>query len=310
MTAQIDILLATYNSADFLAQTIDSVLQQDSTDWRLLISDGGSTDATLEIVDQYAKQQPEKIILIPSESPLSARENFSALLDKSSSDYVMFCDHDDIWLPGKISKTQAAMQQAQQQYGPQTPLLVFTDSKVADQNCNILSNSNLSYQNLNPERLNLNQLLLQNVPSGCTMMINRALVDLSRPIPPQAAMHDHWVSLVAAAFGKIIFLDEPTLLYRQHDDNYYGASNYGWGHFYRRYRQGTGAARERLRQYIDQAETFYDRYAQSLQPQYRQMLAELSQWHQLSWLGRRRLLLKHRILKTGFRRNLGLFLIV
>jgi len=310
MTAQIDILLATYNSADFLAQTMDSVLQQDSTDWRLLISDGGSTDATLEIVDQYAKQQPEKIILIPSESPLSARENFSALLDKSSSDYVMFCDHDDIWLPGKISKTQAAMQQAQQQYGPQTPLLVFTDSKVADQNCNILSNSNLSYQNLNPERLNLNQLLLQNVPSGCTMMINRALVDLSRPIPPQAAMHDHWVSLVAAAFGKIIFLDEPTLLYRQHDDNYYGASNYGWGHFYRRYRQGTGAARERLRQYIDQAETFYDRYAQSLQPQYRQMLAELSQWHQLSWLGRRRLLLKHRILKTGFRRNLGLFLIV
>ncbi|RKY06953.1 MAG: glycosyltransferase family 2 protein, partial [Planctomycetota bacterium] len=309
MTAQIDILLATYNSADFLAQTMDSVLQQDSTDWRLLISDGGSTDATLEIVDQYAKQQPEKIILIPSESPLSARENFSALLDKSSSDYVMFCDHDDIWLPGKISKTQAAMQQAQQQYGPQTPLLVFTDSKVADQNCNILSNSNLSYQNLNPERLNLNQLLLQNVPSGCTMMINRALVDLSRPIPPQAAMHDHWVSLVAAAFGKIIFLDEPTLLYRQHDDNYYGASNYGWGHFYRRYRQGTGAARERLRQYIDQAETFYDRYAQSLQPQYRQMLAELSQWHQLSWLGRRRLLLKHRILKTGFRRNLGLFLI-
>ena len=310
MTAQIDILLATYNSADFLAQTIDSVLQQDSTDWRLLISDGGSTDATLEIVDQYAKQQPEKIILIPSESPLSARENFSALLDKSSSDYVMFCDHDDIWLPGKISKTQAAMKHAQQQYGPQTPLLVFTDSKVADQNCNILSNSNLSYQNLNPERLNLNQLLLQNVPSGCTMMINRALVDLSRPIPPQAAMHDHWVSLVAAAFGKIIFLDEPTLLYRQHDDNYYGASNYGWGHFYRRYRQGTGAARERLRQYIDQAETFYDRYAQSLQPQYRQMLAELSQWHQLSWLGRRRLLLKHRILKTGFRRNLGLFLIV
>jgi len=310
MTAQIDILLATYNSADFLAQTIDSVLQQDSTDWRLLISDGGSTDATLEIVDQYAKQQPEKIILIPSESPLSARENFSALLDKSSSDYVMFCDHDDIWLPSKISQTWAAMKHAQQQYGPQTPLLVFTDSKVADQNCNILSNSNLSYQNLNSERLNLNQLLLQNVPSGCTMMINRALVDLSRPIPPQAAMHDHWVSLVAAAFGKIIFLDEPTLLYRQHDDNYYGASNYGWGHFYRRYRQGTGAARERLRQYIDQAETFYDRYAQSLQPQYRQMLAELSQWHQLSWLGRRRLLLKHRILKTGFRRNLGLFLIV
>jgi len=309
MTARIDILLATYNSANFLAQTIDSVLQQDRRDWRLLICDGGSTDATLEIVDQYAKQQPEKISLIPSKGPLSARENFSGLLDQSCSGYVMFCDHDDIWLSGKISQTWAAMKQAQQQYGSQTPLLVFTDQRVVDANCNIISNSSLKYQNLDPKRISLNHLLLQNVPSGCTMMMNRPLVDLCRPIPAQAAMHDHWVSLVAAAFGRVIFLDEPTMLYRQHDSNYYGAPKYGWGHFYRRYKQGIDTARDRLCQYIDQAAAFYDRYAQSLQPQHRQMLSELSQWHQLSWLGRRRLLLKHRILKTGFRRNLGLFLI-
>ncbi len=310
MTARIDILLATYNSADFLAQTIDSVLQQDWTDWRLLICDGGSTDATVGTIEKYIRRHPEKITSIPSESPLSARENFSALLDASSADYVMFCDHDDIWLPGKISKTWAVMKQAEQKYGPQTPLLIFTDSKVVDADCNILSDSSLKYQNLDPKRISLNHLLLQNVPSGCTMMMNRTLIDLCRPIPPQAAMHDHWVTLTAAAFGKIIFLDEPTMLYRQHGRNYYGASCYGWDHFYCRYRQGIGVARDRLHQYIDQAAFFYDRYAQSLQPQHRQMLADLAQWHQLSWLARRKLLLKHRIFKTGFRRNIGLFLIV
>ena len=310
MTARINILLATFNSSAYLKETIDSILQQDCTDWRLLISDGRSTDTTLETIEQYTRQYPDKIISVPSERPLSVCENFSLLLDKSSSDYVMFCDHDDIWLPGKISKTFVAMKQAEQQHDTQIPLLVFTDMKVADENLKILCDSNLKYQNLNPQQIVLNRLLLQNVSSGCTMMMNRCLVDLCKPIPPQAAMHDHWVSLTAAAFGKIIFLAEPTMLYRQHSRNYYGASRYGWQHFLHRYKQGIGAAKDRLHQYVDQAVAFHDRHAQSLQPQHRQMLAEFSQWSQLSWLGRRKLLLKYGILKTGFRRNLGMFLIV
>jgi glycosyltransferase involved in cell wall biosynthesis len=310
MTAQIDILLATYNSSAYLSETIDSVLEQDYTDWKLLISDGGSTDLTIEIIEQYAQKHPEKIIVMPATKPLSVCENFSRLLEQSESDDVMFCDHDDVWLPDKISKTMDAMEQAEQQYGEETPMLVFTDMKVTDEKLRILSDSNLNYQNLNPQCLSLNRLLLQNVSSGCTMMMNRSLVELSRPIPPEAAMHDHWVSLTAAAFGKIVFLDKPTLLYRQHDNNYYGATNYGWGHFYRRYKQGIEAARGGLDLYVDQAVMFYGRHAQSLQPHYRQMFEELLQWHQVSWLGRRRILLKHRIFKTGFRRNLGMFLIV
>lgn len=309
MPPKISIILATYNSAPYLNETIDSILRQDCSDWRLMISDGGSTDSTLEIIEQYTQKHPDKITMLSAEKSLFVCENFSVLLDKSSSDYVMFCDHDDIWLPSKISKTRAAMKRAEQQYGNQTPLLVFTDTQVVDKNLNTLSNSNLKYQNLDPKRLDLNQLLLQNVPSGCTMMMNRRLVDLSKPIPPQAVMHDHWVSLVATAFGKIIFIDKPTMLYRQHDSNYYGASKYGWGHFLHRYRQGFDAVRRRQYLYIDQAAAFNDRYAQSLQPQHRQMLSELSQWSQLSWFRRRKLLIKHRMFKTGFRRNLGLFLI-
>lgn len=310
MGVEIEILLATYNSAGFLAQTVDSILQQDMTDWRLLISDGGSTDATSEIIGECTQKYPDKIIFIAFENLLSVCSNFSFLLSRSRSEHIMFCDHDDVWLPHKISSTFQAMKMAEQQYGTDMPLLVFTDMKVVDQNLKVFNDSNLKYQNLNPQNTALNRLLMQNVPSGCTMMINRALADLCKPIPPQAVMHDHWVSLVAAAFGKIVFLDEPTMLYRQHSDNYYGASCYGWGHFYRRYRQGIDAARNRLQQYIDQAIVFYSRYAQSLQPQQRQMFEDLVQWSELSWLSRRKLLLKHQILKTGFRRNVGMFLIV
>ena len=306
----IDILLATYNSSAYLKQTFDSILQQDRTEWRLLISDGGSTDPTSEIIEQYVLKHPGKIIFLPSEKPLSASENFSRLLERSESDYVMFCDHDDVWFPDKISKTISTMKQSEQQHGTESPILVFTDMKVTDENLNVLSDSNFKYQNLNPLLTTFNRLLLQNVPSGCTMMMNRSLVDLSRPIPVQAAMHDHWVSLVAAAFGEVIFLDVPTVLYRQHGQNYYGASRYGWQHFHCRYKQGLDTVKSGFQRYIDQAITFYNCHEKSLQPQHRKILEELSQWPQLTWVGRRKILLKHRIFKTGFRRNLGMFLIV
>lgn len=306
----IDILLATYNSSAYLRQTIDSILQQDCDGWQLLIGDGGSTDETLDIIAHYTRRHPVKIRLVSSGRSLSPCANFSSLLDKSQSDYVMFCDHDDLWLPDKISRTQSAMQQAQRQCGADTPLLVFTDMKVVDETLKVLSESNLKYQRLDPLRVQLNHLLLQNVPSGCSMMINRSLVELSRPIPVEAAMHDQWISLIAAAFGKIVFLDKATVLYRQHRENYYGAPKYGWGYFAGRGRQGVGKARRRISQYIDQAAVFHDRYAQSLPPHHRQMLADLARWPQLSWLERRRVIWKHRIFKTGLRRNVGMFLIV
>ena len=165
-------------------------------------------------------------------------------------------------------------------------------------------------QNLDPKRISLNHLLLQNVPSGCTMMMNRPLVDLSKPIPDQAAMHDHWVTLTAAIFGKIIYLDEPTMLYRQHGRNYYGASSYGWSHFFHRYRQGIDTVRERLYQYIDQATALRCRFSGRLQPEVDELLKDFASLKEYSWMKRRGILIKHRIFKTGFRRNLGMFLIV
>ena len=305
----IDILLATYNSSRYIDETLASILSQDEATWQLIIQDGGSTDDTLKRMEEYARSYPGQIVYLPSERSLSARDNFSKLLDQSRSDYVMFCDHDDIWFPDKIFKTLKTMKQAEQDYGPDMPLLVFTDKKVVDDDLNLLRDSDLQYQNLDPARIALNHLIFQNVPSGCTMMLNRILANLCRPIPPQAVMHDHWVSLVAAALGEIVFLNEPTMLYHQHDHNYYGAANYGWHYFYTWFRNGSDSIRSRLKQYIDQARAFYDRYSDRLQPKHRQMLAELSRWPELSWWDRRKVLLKHRIFKTGLRRNLGLFCI-
>lgn len=306
----VDILLATYNSSDYLAETIESVLGQDFTEWRLLVRDDGSGDCTLDITRQYTQKYPGRIVSIPSEGHCSACKNYSILMSHSSAPYVMFCDHDDVWLPDKISESLIRMKEAEREYGIGSPLLVFTDKQVVDRALNVISDSYFKYQHLNPANINLNRLLVQNIPSGCTMLMNRLLLDACDNIPDEAVMHDHWVSLVAAAFGHIVFLPKPTLLYRQHDQNVFGSSKYGLEYFFVSYRKGIEAVRERFYKNVAQAAAFYERYKDNLSSQEKRVLEEFSNLRNVSWATRRKILVCNRILKTSLLRNIGMLLAI
>ena len=98
--------------------------------------------------------------------------------------------------------------------------------RVVDEEEQEIAPSYVKYQQMSPERRRLNQLLVQNNVTGGAMMMNEALVRLilSRPLPRHAVMHDHWIALAAAAFGKVIFLDEALYDYRQHGSNVLGAA--------------------------------------------------------------------------------------
>ena len=143
--------------------------------------------------------------------------------------YYMFADQDDIWHPDKVEKTLAAMKAAEEacaQEACSVPVLVHCDMRVVDEEGQEIAPSYVKYQQMSPERCGLNQLLVQNNVTGGAMMMNEALVQLilSRPVPRRAVMHDHWIALAAAAFGKIVFLDEALYDYRQHGTNVLGAA--------------------------------------------------------------------------------------
>lgn len=306
----VEILLATCNSARYLGELARSIGDQDWADWRLLVRDDGSCDGTGELIGALAREHPSRVrVLVPSKRA-DARENFSTLLQNSTAPYVMFCDHDDVWKPDKVSRSMEAMRRQEAVCGSKTPVLVFTDMEVADRELRRLHGSYFRYQHIDPARTRFHQLLVQNVPSGCTMLLNRALADLCRPIPPEAVMHDHWIALVAAAFGKIAYLDEPTLLYRQHGGNYYGASGYGGRYLVERAHRGPRAARQRFYQNVRQARAFLDRYGDRLAGSERAMLSEFASLEDLSWGQRRRVLIRHGLWKTGLTRNLGMLLII
>lgn len=305
--AQLQILLATYNSSRFLREQMDSILAQDRRDFELLIRDGGSDDDTLDIVGEYQRKYPETVRFL-EQKPSSALENFTALLAASTAPLVMFSDHDDVWKPEKVRVSLEKYREMEVEYGSGTPIMVFTDSEVVDDELNPISPSMLRYQNINTHELTLNRLIVQNVPSGNTMLVNRALLDIALPVPSAAVMHDHWLTLVAATMGKFGFLDIPTVSYRQHTDNIYGAFRYTLPAFLRKLRLGREKIRARFQQNIDQAVEFGVRHAGSLNKRDSEMLEALKTFQSRGFWGRRRILWKYGIKKSGIWRNIGMYL--
>lgn len=221
-TRSIAILIATYQGEPYLKQQLDSLLQQTNTDWTAYLHDDGSKDETRRIIKQYCKEYPDRFIEVEGPSCGSAKANFMYLTKSVESKLYMYCDQDDVWLERKIELTVKRMRAI---YSKERPCLVYTDLKVVGEDLSVIADSMAKYQNLSCSRIGLSYALIQNVVTGCTMMINRALRNaMIRECNMDAIiMHDWWAALIANAFGRVSYLDKPTILYRQHHDNSVGA---------------------------------------------------------------------------------------
>ena len=225
----IDILLATYNGERYLSEQIDSILNQSYQNWRLLIRDDGSTDKTISIIEQYCTTFPQQIIKIngPSHN-IGVISSFELLLKESESDYIMFCDQDDVWLKDKIKISFETLLKKETTYGKTIPLLIHTDLMVVDECLKLINPSFWDYTHLNPNIIELNKyfLAIANCITGCTILMNKAAKNISIPFPDTCLMHDAHIGLKVITNGYILHLSEPTIYYRQHSKNKLGAIKY------------------------------------------------------------------------------------
>jgi len=266
----VTILLAVYNGEKYLKAQIESILSQSFKDFKIIIRDDGSTDKSVDIINYYCNEYPDKISCMGGDPTGSAKLNFAELLDSCEADYIMFCDQDDVWLPTKIEKTLAAMQLAEDD--GKTPVLVHTDLKVVDNQLCEISPSFFEFQKLYQSDITLPKLLVQNYVTGCTVMINRALRQKCGKIPQDCIMHDWWLALVAILFGKLICINEPTMLYRQHSDNQVGAkAAYGIA-LVKRKLATLDKVRENYNATYSQAESLLKKFDHSLSEAQRQTL--------------------------------------
>ena len=205
----ISVCIATYNGEKYLRQQIDSILPQIGTDDEIVISDDGSTDGTLELLESY---QDKRIHIfhhdassIKTTFPLDRpTHNFENALTLAKGDVIFLADQDDVWLPGKVSKMLQALETAD---------MAMHDCIIADADLKQLAPSYFSTVNVTTSiwRNAVKCTLL-----GCCMAMRRDVVKEALPFPKTKVGHDLWLGMVAASRFRFTLVREPLLLYRKH----------------------------------------------------------------------------------------------
>lgn len=299
-TKKVEILLATYNGEQYLRKQLESIINQDYGDWVIRACDDASTDDTYNILTEYQEKYPDKFILIKNEQGFgSAKKNFMNLIKNSTCDYVMCCDQDDVWLSNKISLTLQAMQENEQ---GETPVLVHTDLKVVDAGLNVLSESFFEHSNFRKD-FDLNEILIQNFVTGCTMMMNRSMVTLMSRVEDcnRILMHDWVASVLATCVGKVVFVDKPTMLYRQHSVNSVGAKKYGLALFLSKLKEAK--MRQSLVDTTVQASVIAELYQDILEKEKYEFIQQYGAIWEKNKVWRICFYLKNRVLKKGLPRK-------
>ena len=217
---KIAILLSTYNGEKYIAEQLQSLLNQTLQAFTIYIRDDGSLDSTLKICKHFQQLHPSKIVITEdNDGNIGAKQSFDTLLCSVESMYYMFCDQDDVWLPHKISDSLNFFESKSSD--DNKPMLIYTDAMIVDDALAVMHPSLINYQGKNPN-LTFKNSIFNGVALGCTMFFNHALKRVACPISEYAVMHDSWVTKIAVTVGAVHYLDIPTIYYRQHDDNVYG----------------------------------------------------------------------------------------
>ena len=223
------ILLAVSNGAGYLPALLDSLKAQTDPDFTVLVQDDGSEDGTPGLLADLFREDPRFRPGHESGLHLGAAGNFLSLIRQADADDVLLCDQDDVWEPEKVAVLKHAMAEAASRFGADVPLLVHSDCSLIDGEGVRTGESFFRHQGWDPEAVTLPRLLVQNNVTGCTLVMNRPLRRLvaDHGRAKDLFMHDWFIALTAAAFGRIVFVNRPLTRYRQHAGNEIGASRTG-----------------------------------------------------------------------------------
>lgn len=224
--AVLSVALCTFNGEKYLHEQLDSLVNQTRQPNELVVCDDDSSDSTKTILENFALGAPFSVRIFYNNPRIGVVRNFERAIALCNGNYVAFCDQDDVWMRDKLQLLCDEMSNTESKYGINLPILVHTDLQVVSADLEIIHSSFMKMKHIfNPTFNSLNTLLVQNFVTGCTVLINRSLLNIAMPIPRNVIMHDWWFAQIAACTGKIVYIDHATIQYRQHLNNVVGATS-------------------------------------------------------------------------------------
>jgi len=213
------IVMSSYNSANYIIEQIQSILNQVGVSVRLWVRDDGSTDGTVNMIMQHFSSDHRVAVSVGSN--LGACQSFleAARTCPFKGDFFGFSDADDVWNSDKLAHCVAKLES--ELGASDIPLAVSTRIEVVDESLDFIC-----YSRIPTAGLGFASALTETVTTGMTILMNKRAFDLLIQHKPEfAAMHDSWAYLLITAMGKFVYSPHPTVKYRQHDRNVFGTAH-------------------------------------------------------------------------------------
>ncbi|MBQ9277896.1 MAG: glycosyltransferase family 2 protein [Lachnospiraceae bacterium] len=211
MTKKVIILLSSYNGADHIREQIESILSQTYKDISLYVRDDGSTDGTVDILNEYEKEG--KLILYKGKNVGFIKSFLWLVRHAKKADYYAYADQDDVWLPEKISMAVKRLDEE----SPDKPLLYFSNYNLCDDDLNFIKTCDEEGLIKKPSFANA---LVDCMPLGFNAVFNYKAKELiAKDTPKYSCGHDWWTYILCQGLGKVIYDNRPTVNYRRTGHN-------------------------------------------------------------------------------------------
>lgn len=216
---RVSIALATYQGEAYLSEQLQSFLSQTRLPDELCVSDDGSSDGTVRIIEDFRRRAPFPVKLSSVSGWVGSDKNFEKALLGCSGEFILFSDQDDVWLPDHIESLIGPMEQdarimavaSNSTYVSRDLIPTGEDSKSQER----FSNAQRDAINRLPHN-QFEQVLRHRVALGHGMAFRAEILPLLVPFPQRTWNYDHWVFILAAAAGFVTYAIEPLTLHREH----------------------------------------------------------------------------------------------
>jgi len=207
----ISVCMATYNGEKYIKEQVESILRQLAEEDELIVSDDGSTDGTIKILENFGDK---RIKIFKHSRDLNNKhpfypstKNFENALTKAQGDYIFLSDQDDVWMPDKVKITLPFLKEQD--------TLVVSDAWIINEN--LEKQEKLS--KYMPYKKGYFRNLFKCTTQGCRIAFTKNIKDFCLPFPNGVIIHDFWIRQLVELKFKVRYIPEPLIFYRQHSNN-------------------------------------------------------------------------------------------